>query len=64
MTRENRKAITFNTLILEIIEEEINRRGGQTTYSALVNELFAEKFAKDLRVKELELKANQLKFQR
>jgi len=54
--RLNRKSITFNELILEVVEEEINRRGGQTSYSALVNEVLAERFAK-----QLEQKINQAK---
>ncbi len=58
MKQQYRKAITFDEVILRIIDDEINRRGRKTSYSALVNELFAEKFANELKIKDLELKTN------
>jgi hypothetical protein len=58
MKQQYRKAITFDEVILRIIDDEINRRGRKTSYSALVNELFAEKFANELKMKDLELKTN------
>jgi len=61
MKQEFRKAITFAEAILQVIEDEINRRGRKTTFSALVNELFAERFAKELKEKELEIKTQQSK---
>jgi len=60
-SRINRKPITFNKIILQIIDEEIHRRGGQTSYSAIINEILAEKYMKEIQTKELELKANQTK---
>jgi hypothetical protein len=60
---KNRKSITFDDIILLVIDDEINRRGRRTSYSALVNELFAERFAKEIKAKELELKYNPAKFQ-
>jgi len=59
----NRKSITFDDVILHVIDDEINRRGRLISYSALVNELFAEKFVKEIKAKELELKNNPAKFQ-
>jgi len=41
---KTRITITINELILERIEREIKARGGQTSYSALINEILAEKF--------------------
>jgi len=43
-TSKTRITITINELILERIEREIKARGGQTSYSALINEMLAEKF--------------------
>jgi len=59
LPRPHRKPITFNRIILQVIEEEMHRRGGQTSYSALINEVLADRFVKEIRAKELELKANQ-----
>jgi len=58
-SRINRKPITFNKIILQIIDEEIHRRGGQTSYSAIINEILAEKYSEEIQVREL--KANQTK---
>jgi uncharacterized FAD-dependent dehydrogenase len=44
MKQEHRKTITFNPLIIKRMEQEIKERGGQTTFSALINEILAEKF--------------------
>jgi len=60
---KNRKSITFDDIILHVIDDEIDRRGRRTSYSALVNELFAERFAKEIKAKELELRNNPAKFQ-
>jgi len=58
-SRINRKPITFNKIILEIIDEELHRRGGQTSYSGIINEILAEKYTEEIQVREL--KANQTK---
>jgi len=57
-SRVNRKPITFNKTILQIIDKEIHRRGGQTTYSAIINEILAEKYSKEIDAIESELKTN------
>lgn len=54
MERKHRKAITLNPIFIEIVEEEIERRGGKTSFSALINELLAERYAKEFKIKQLE----------
>jgi len=61
--RENRKAITLNPILIEIISDEIKRRGWTNGYSAIIAEALTEKFSKEFRVKQLEHEKNQAKFQ-
>jgi hypothetical protein len=53
----DRKTVVFGPFITEILEEEIARRGGRISYTALVSEALAEKYAKELKEKQLEHKA-------
>jgi len=52
--RENRKAITLNPILIEIVSDEIKRRGWTNGFSAIVAEALTEKFAKEFRIKQLE----------
>ncbi len=57
MRNVERKTITFDKIILGIMDAEIEKRGGRTTYTALVSEALADKFALELKVRLLEEKA-------
>jgi len=57
MRNVERKTITFDKIILGIRDAEIEKRGGRTTYTALVSEALADKFALELKVSLLEEKA-------
>jgi len=57
MRNVERKTITFDKIILGIMDAEIEKRGGRTTYTALVSEALADKFALELKVSLLEEKA-------
>jgi len=50
---KDRKTIIFGPFITEILEEEIARRGGRIGYTALVSEALAEKYAEQLKQKQL-----------
>jgi methyltransferase-like protein len=52
-----RKTITLSDFIFEIMNEEMEKRGGRTTYTSLINEALAEKYSNQLRIKQLEKKA-------
>ncbi len=62
--RQSRKSITFNPIVLEVLTDEIKRRGWATGYSAIISEVLVEKFNKEVQLKQLEHEKNQFQFQR
>jgi len=52
-----RKTIILSDSLYEVLQEEIVRRGERTSFTSIVNEALAEKYASELKAKQLEKKA-------
>jgi len=52
-----RKTVILSDSLFEVLQEEIVRRGERTSFTSIINEALAEKYASQLKAKQLEKKA-------